>query len=103
MFDLARDLNSYLAAGNITGERAAVLAKGRDLFLSLGEVLGLTGVDEGGQDRVMVDGLVRLVAELRQEARARKDYATADRVRDRLAELGIVLEDTSAGPRWRYN
>lgn len=103
LFDLARDLNSYLAAGNITGERAAVLAKGRDLFLSLGEVLGLTGVDEGGQDRVMVDGLVRLVAELRQEARARKDYATADRVRDRLAELGIVLEDTSAGPRWRYN
>jgi cysteinyl-tRNA synthetase len=103
LFDMARDLNSYLAAGNITGERAAVLAKGRDLFLSLGEVLGLTGVDEGGQDRVMVDGLVRLVAELRQEARARKDYATADRVRDRLAELGIVLEDTSAGPRWRYN
>jgi len=48
LFDLARDLNSYLAAGAVSGERAAALAAGRDLFLSLGGVLGLTGVDEGG-------------------------------------------------------
>lgn len=102
LFDLARDLNSYLAAGAVSGERAAVLAAGRDLFLSLGGVLGLTGVDEGRLDKVLVDGLVQLVAELRQEARTRKDYGTADRVRDRLAELGIILEDTAAGVRWRY-
>ncbi len=60
-------------------------------------MLGLTGVDEGRLDKVLVDGLVQLVAELRQEARTRKDYGTADRVRDRLAELGIILEDTAAG------
>lgn len=102
LFDLARDLNGYLAAGDFTQERTAVLAAGRDLFLSMGDVFGLTGVDGGHRYGVMVDGLVQLVAELRQEARTRKDYATADRVRDRLAELGIILEDTPAGPRWRH-
>lgn len=102
LFDLARDLNSYLAEGDITGERAAVLAAGRDLFLSMGEVMGLTGTDVFDQDGALVNSLVQLIAELRQEARARKDYATADRIRDRLAQQGIVLEDTPTGPRWRY-
>jgi cysteinyl-tRNA synthetase len=36
----------------------------------------------------------------RQQARAARDYATADAVRDRLAEAGIEVEDTPAGARW---
>jgi cysteinyl-tRNA synthetase len=38
--------------------------------------------------------------EQRQEARARKDFATADAIRDRLKAAGIAVEDTPAGPRW---
>ena len=102
LFDLARDLNRYLAAGAIEGERAVMLADGRDLFLSLGGVLGLTGTSERSADKALLDDLIQLVAELREDARARKDYATADRVRDRLSQLGIILEDTAAGVRWRY-
>ena len=37
----------------------------------------------------------------RSEARKRRDFAAADRIRDRLAEAGIVVEDSPAGPRWR--
>ncbi len=48
-----------------------------------------------------LEGLVELVLELREEARRRKDYALADRVRERLAELGVVVEDTPRGPRWK--
>ena len=36
----------------------------------------------------------------RTEARARKDYATSDRIRDALAEAGITVEDTPSGPTW---
>ena len=36
----------------------------------------------------------------RTEARARKDYATSDRIRDALAEAGIAVEDTPSGPTW---
>ncbi|BCV23343.1 cysteine--tRNA ligase [Gelria sp. Kuro-4] len=103
LFDLARDLNAYLAAGEVSGERAYVLAQGREVFLTLGGVLGLTGLKAGAQENAaLLEGLIELVAELRQEARRRKDFATADRVRDRLAELGVILEDTAQGPRWRF-
>ncbi|HKM39910.1 MAG TPA: DALR domain-containing protein, partial [bacterium] len=103
LFDLARDLNSYIADGVEGYERIAMLATGRDLFLDLGGVLGLLGVENGHKDKTIIDGLVQLVAELRQDARARQDYDTADRVRQRLGELGIALEDTAAGVRWRYH
>jgi cysteinyl-tRNA synthetase len=47
-----------------------------------------------------VDALVAVALEQRQAARARKDYAAADAIRDSLAEAGIVVEDTPHGPRW---
>jgi cysteinyl-tRNA synthetase len=55
----------------------------------------------GGELRPVVDALVALAVEARTEARARKDWAQADALRDRLAEAGIVVEDTAAGVRWR--
>ena len=48
----------------------------------------------------VVDSLVRLVLDQRQAARARKDYATADAIRDELKQAGLVIEDTPSGPRW---
>ncbi|HVK39722.1 MAG TPA: cysteine--tRNA ligase, partial [Candidatus Kapabacteria bacterium] len=44
--------------------------------------------------------LVDVLIELRKEARARKDFATGDAIRDRLKEIGVVLEDTKEGTRW---
>ena len=49
----------------------------------------------------VVDALVQLATETREAARARKDFASADAVRDRLLAAGIVVEDTAEGPRWR--
>jgi cysteinyl-tRNA synthetase len=48
----------------------------------------------------VVDGLVPVLLEQRQAARARRDYAAADAIRDRLADLGLTIEDTPSGPRW---
>ena len=48
----------------------------------------------------VVDRLVAVALEERSAARARKDFAAADRVRDALTDAGIVVEDTPAGPRW---
>ena len=55
----------------------------------------------GGELAPVVDALVALAVEARADARARKDWAQADALRDRLAAAGIVLEDTAAGVRWR--
>ncbi|MFJ6216808.1 cysteine--tRNA ligase [Streptomyces sp. NPDC092296] len=70
-------------------------------------VLGLDPLDamwadtERGDDlHGVVDSLVRLVLEQRQAARARKDFTTADAIRDQLGQAGLAIEDTPSGPRW---
>lgn len=51
----------------------------------------------------VVDGLVQAMLTQRSEARARKDWATADSIRDVLTHLGLVIEDTPDGARWSLN
>jgi cysteinyl-tRNA synthetase len=48
----------------------------------------------------VLDGLIAGLLQEREEARARKDFASADRIRDRISSLGITIEDTASGPRW---
>jgi cysteinyl-tRNA synthetase len=50
-----------------------------------------------------VDGLIALLLEQRESARARKDFAAADSIRDRITAMGISIEDTPQGPRWSIN
>jgi cysteinyl-tRNA synthetase len=50
--------------------------------------------------REVLGSLVRLTLQQRDAARARRDYATADAIRDGLDEIGIQVEDTPEGPRW---
>jgi cysteinyl-tRNA synthetase len=90
----------------------AMAADDKDgLVRILGELramLGVLGLDplspqweSAGDDLSdVVDALVSVALEQRQAARARKDYATADAIRDRLAAAGIIIEDTPRGPRW---
>ena len=58
------------------------------------EVFGIVFVEE-----VLADDIEDLIAE-RQEARANKDFARADEIRDQLAAQGIKLLDTKEGVRW---
>ena len=51
----------------------------------------------------LLDGLVALALEQRTAARDRKDFATSDAIRDELAKLGVVIEDTAQGVRWSIN
>ncbi len=94
------------------GNTALTAADDAAVAGSLGAVramLGVLGLDPlaapwaGSSDsglRPVVDALVGVALEQRAAARARKDYAAADAIRDRLAAAGVVVEDTAAGPRW---
>ena len=101
LFDATRDINAKLAQ---KPERS-YLAAARALYENLaGEVLGIlpdTSNQAKQLDLEMLDGLVQLLIAQRQEARLRRDFKTADELRNRLAELGIVLEDTAEGSRWK--
>jgi cysteinyl-tRNA synthetase len=95
--------NRLLAAGE-TGQALV------ESWASVRAMLGVLGVDPldpqwaagGGSDaaHAALDVLVRDRLEARQAARAARDFATADAVRDALKEAGIVIEDTANGPRW---
>jgi cysteinyl-tRNA synthetase len=65
------------------------------------DVLGLRTEAAAAADDTALDGLVQEFIRMRAEAKARKDFATSDRVRDQLAALGIVLKDTKEGTTWQ--
>nr|WP_153910897.1 cysteine--tRNA ligase [Aeromicrobium yanjiei] len=94
--------NQLLAAG-ASAELTAALADVRSMLDVLGlDPLSLTW-DRGGDDAAyaqVIDSLVEGLLEQRQQARAAKDFATADRVRDQLTAAGIEIEDTPQGARW---
>ena len=97
-----RDGNAALAAGDSAGT-AKLLAEVRAMLA----VLGLDPLaapwasgDAGGDLRPIVDALISVALNQRQAARARKDFAAADAIRDQLVQAGVVVEDTPRGPRW---
>ncbi len=59
---------------------------------------GVEGTLDGGV--ATLDGVMGLLIELRQTARANKDFATSDTIRDRLAAIGVTLEDRTGGTEW---
>ncbi|WP_110182195.1 cysteine--tRNA ligase [Nocardioides solisilvae] len=102
LHDTVRDGNRLLADG---ADAAPVAAR----VLAMLDVLGLHPADPawGGGDEAAttrlteaVDVLVAGLLEERAAARAAKDFATADGLRDRLKAAGIEIEDTPSGPRW---
>jgi len=100
LFDGVKMINS-LADGkeSIT---AGDLAGLRNLYHQLVyEVLGLKDEGEaGGANNEIMDKLVRLLLSTRDEAKKNKDWATADKIRDELSNLGIVVKDTKDGCKW---
>jgi len=95
LFDFARAANKAIE----TGAGRAALDETAAAFRTVGDILGLFLTPAAGADRV--DGLVDVIVALREDARKRKDFAAADRIRDALGALGIVLEDTRDGVRWK--
>ncbi|MCW2753586.1 MAG: cysS [Marmoricola sp.] len=102
--DAIRQGNVHLAADE--SQAAAEVAGSVAAMLS---VLGLDPADphwsqesSGSTERLTtaVDVLVGVLLDQRQTARAAKDFATADQIRDQIAAAGIEIEDTPAGPRW---
>ncbi|MFQ3599572.1 MAG: cysteine--tRNA ligase, partial [Chloroherpetonaceae bacterium] len=100
-FDLAREVNSTLSRDGFSEPiRASVI----DFFKTYGrEILGIlseTPIRTHGE-AAMLNGVMRLVLDIRKDVRAKKDFATSDLIRDRLREVGIEVKDTKEGATWR--
>jgi len=92
LFDLAREINRARDEGRAIDKPQAMLQE-------LAAVLGLTLRER--ETAQGADVFIDLLVELRKDLRDEKQFALSDKVRDRLLELGITLEDVQGGTRWR--
>jgi len=67
------------------------------------QILGLKQENEGQSTNEKVEGLMNLVIDLRKNARTAKDFATSDKIRDELSNIGITLKDSREGTTWEIN
>jgi cysteinyl-tRNA synthetase len=97
LFDAVRIINQV----NDGKERltAADLDSLRELFrIFVHELFGLSAEEAVGNDKLA--GVLTLLLDMRQEAKARKEWSVSDRIRDRLSELGITVKDRKDGYDW---
>ncbi len=99
LFDAVRIVNSA-KDGQI-----AISAKDKEMLAQLFEniatgVLGLKDENTQSGNTKIINGVVEMVLEMRREAKAARDYAKSDQIRDRLIQLGITIKDTKEGSEW---
>ena len=102
MFGLAKEINRYhqeLERG--AAFDAANFGRAADAYHAMAAIIGIFEQEEAPADDGLTDALMDLIIGIRQEARAAKNWAVADKIRDGLKEAGVVLEDTPTGVRWK--
>ena len=95
--ELVSETNRFRAEAQGTSRLA--LRNAVEMIREIGYPLGLFQQAES-EDRGIESGLIELLIELRKELRGKKEFELADRIRDRLAELGVTLKDTAQGTLW---
>ncbi len=92
LFEMVRDINSYISQPRSKDGVSYAIQK----FDELCDVLGLLY----NRKKESLDEEVEALIEQRQQARAAKNFAEADRIRDQLTQMGILLKDTPQGVQW---
>ena len=109
LFELLNSLNRYADIQKLeeTGSRPEAIEAFRSGAVVLKEMSQILGIflepraeSTSGSDG-LVNGLMQLLMDLRADARKSKNFAVADQIRQRLAQLGVTLEDRPGGTGWR--
>ena len=95
IFELVRESNSIAADAEPSKEFAL------ETLAVLGELVDVLGLLYGDEGNGGLDAEVEALIEARRVARSEKNWADADAIRDRLSEMGIILEDTPQGVKWK--
>jgi cysteinyl-tRNA synthetase len=109
MHELASETNGLIERTRVEKEKQPdaiqAAAAATQTLKSLGQLLGLFRVKPkttgAAEEPGVADHLMQLIISLRATARQKKDFATADAIRDGLGKLGITLEDRADGTIWR--
>ena len=101
MFEISRLVNLISdKKETITEQDKTALKENFEIIFS--EILGMKSEQSDNTSNV-IEGLMSIIAEIRAEARANKDWAKSDMIRDRLSEIGITIKDGKDGAKWEIN
>ncbi|AEV70416.1 cysteine--tRNA ligase [Acetivibrio clariflavus] len=95
IFDIVKEVNSNITANSKSSR--AIIDFSHSLIRELGGVLGIAQKQK--EDKL--DSEIEELINLRQQARKEKNWKLADEIRDKLKDMGIVLEDTPQGVKWK--
>jgi cysteinyl-tRNA synthetase len=106
---LASEINSFIEKSGVEKDKApepiTAISAATQTLRSLAGLLGLfvkpASAKPAAEDKGLADQLMQLIIQLRASAREKKDFATADAIRDGLAKLKITMEDRADGTTWR--
>jgi cysteinyl-tRNA synthetase len=97
MFELAPIINSMkdkiIPVSALSGQTFELLVKQFKIYLE--DILGLKSISEDDNEKLR--GVMQLLIDIRKEAKTKKDFATSDKIRNQLAQLGILLKDEKDG------
>jgi cysteinyl-tRNA synthetase len=94
LFELAKEINRGAEGG-------MHITEAQHTLVTLADILGLT-LKEKTQPTPDAEAFVGLLASIRDDLRQNRQWQLADRIREGLADLGVTLEDTPEGTRWKY-
>lgn len=105
LFDFVKDINIYYNAVNsgVAIDKEAVI-EAKETFKTILDILGILESEWNIQESYAgsdYDSLMEMILSVRETARKEKQYKLADEIRDKLAELGITVEDSATGARWK--
>ena len=96
--------NLVKVLNGLTTEKEAVrqetLQSAHNLLLELGDVLGIVESPKEKKEEILIRKLMNLILELRKESREKKQYEIADKIREKLKELGIKVVDYPNSTIW---
>lgn len=115
VFDLVRMINRFLhqKGDNLEVNELTLLGLAREKLSEIGEVLGLFNLSadcwfrkppedmQMGAEKPLDEGFINRLIREREEARKKRDWARADDIRKQLTAMGLIVEDTSQGTRWK--
>ena len=116
MFELSKEISNYygeFTEGKILPVKidGDIILRVQAIYMEMAEIIGIfeqpvprdKDEEKSADDSELVDALMKIILSLRQDARAAKNWSTADKIRDELKAAGIVVEDTPQGVTWKFN
>lgn len=94
LYDFVREINRMIDQGKVSQKEAEAV---HDLMMQFDRVLAVMGEVE----KEILPKEIEELIQKREEARKEKDWKTADEIRQRLFDMGVILEDTASGVKWR--